>query len=68
VKKGYGYLWWLNTEGAWKDVPRSSFAAQGAGSNMIWVDPEHDLVVVWRWYAGKEQAEFLKRVVEAVKH
>jgi hypothetical protein len=35
---------------------------------MIWVDPEHDLVVVWRWYAGKEQAEFLKRVVEAVKH
>ena len=67
VKKGYGYLWWLNSEGTWKDVPRESFAAQGAGSNTVWVDPAHELVVVWRWHRDAARGEFLKRVVAAVK-
>ncbi len=68
VSPGYGYLWWLNTEGRWPGVPRSSFAAIGAGSNTIWIDPEDDLVVVWRWHGGGDaQGEFLKRVVAAVK-
>lgn len=68
VQKGYGYLWWLNTENAWPGVPRTSFAAEGAGSNTVWIDPEDDLVVVWRWHKGGEvEKEFLRRVVEAVK-
>lgn len=67
VSKGYGYLWWLNTEGRWPEAPRSSFCALGAGNNTIWVDPEHDLVVVWRWHRGGDaQAEFYKRVLKAV--
>lgn len=60
----YGYLWWLYTKS--KDLPKTSFAAKGAGSNIIWIDPEHDLVVVWRWYRGNEN-EFLKQVVGAIK-
>lgn len=60
----YGYLWWLNTKS--KDLPRTSYAAKGAGSNIIWIDPEHDLVVVWRWYRSNEN-ELLKRVVGAVR-
>ncbi len=67
VQKGYGYLWWLNTEGAWPDAPRTSFAAIGAGSNTVWIDPEHDLVVVWRWHRGGDaQAQFYKRIVKAI--
>jgi CubicO group peptidase (beta-lactamase class C family) len=66
VSKGYGYLWWLNTEERWKGVPRSSFAAQGAGNNTIWIDPEHDVVVVWRWHRGDAQGELYRRVVDAV--
>jgi CubicO group peptidase (beta-lactamase class C family) len=63
----YGYLWWLNTEGKhWPDVPRSSFAAVGAGSNTIWIDPEHDLVVVLRWHQGSGN-ELFKRLVAAVR-
>ena len=63
----YGFLWWLNTKGkAWPDAPRTSFAAQGAGSNIIWIDPEHDLVVVWRWYRGPEN-EFFKRILAAIR-
>jgi CubicO group peptidase (beta-lactamase class C family) len=66
VRKDYGYLWWLNTEGRWHDAPRSSFSAQGAGDNTIWIDPEHDLVVVWRWHRGGDaQAEFYRRILAA---
>jgi len=62
----YGHLWWLNTQGRqWPDLPKTSFAAIGAGSNTIWIDPEHDIVVVWRWHRGAN--EFFKRVVAAVK-
>jgi CubicO group peptidase (beta-lactamase class C family) len=66
VQKGYGYLWWLNTEGQWPAAPRSSFAAIGAGSNTVWIDPEDDLVVVWRWHRGGAPAEFYKRIVGAI--
>lgn len=63
----YGYLWWLNTEKkAWPDAPASSFAALGAGSNTLWIDPEHDLVIVWRWHQGNPN-ELIKRVLAAIK-
>ncbi|HKX26138.1 MAG TPA: serine hydrolase [Blastocatellia bacterium] len=63
----YGYLWWLNTKRqAWPDAPASSFAARGFGSNTIWIDPEHDLVVVWRWHDGTGN-EFFKRIIAAIK-
>lgn len=64
----YGYLWWLNTERkAWPDAPASSFAARGFGSNTIWIDPEHDLVVVWRWHQGSGN-ELYKRIIAAIKN
>lgn len=67
VGPDYGYLWWLNTEQkAWPDAPATSYAALGAGQNTIWVDPEHDLVVVWRWHNGSPN-ELIKRVLAAVK-
>ena len=67
VGPDYGYLWWLNTEKkAWPDAPATSYAALGAGSNTIWVDPEHDLVIVWRWHNGSPN-ELIKRVLGALK-
>jgi CubicO group peptidase (beta-lactamase class C family) len=63
----YGYLWWLNTQGKnYPGLPTNVFGARGAGSNTITISPDHDLVVVWRWHAGNE-AEFVKRVVAAIK-
>lgn len=62
----YGFLWWLNTQRKqWPSAPASSFAAIGYGSNTIWVDPEHDLVVVWRWHQGNGD-ELFKRVLAAM--
>jgi len=67
VSPDYGYLWWLNTEQkAWPDAPASSYAALGAGQNTIWVDPVHDIVIVWRWHNGNPN-ELIKRVLAAVK-
>jgi len=63
----YGYLWWLNNRGTqWPGTPTSSFAAVGFGSNTVWIDPTHDLVIVWRWHAGNG-ADFFKKVVNAIK-
>ncbi|HYM94683.1 MAG TPA: serine hydrolase [Chitinophagaceae bacterium] len=67
VGPDYGYLWWLNTEGkAWPDAPTNSFAALGAGSNTIWIDPKDDIVIVWRWHNGNPN-ELIKRVLKAIK-
>ena len=62
----YGYLWWLNTTGKnHPDLPRNVFEAQGAGSNTIFISPDHDLLIVWRWHGpGKQQ--FFKQVVESI--
>jgi len=63
----YGYLWWLNTKRKqWPNAPATSFAAIGYGSNTIWIDPEHDLVVVWRWHQGNGD-ELFKRILAAIK-
>ena len=46
----YGYMFWLNTTRSLvPSAPADSFFARGAGSNHVWIDPEHDLVVVARW-------------------
>jgi len=64
----YGYLWWLNTaKKQYPSAPATSFAALGAGSNTIWIDPEHDLVVVWRWHQDRSADEFFKRILTAIK-
>ena len=63
----YGYLWWLNTKGKnYPGLPTNAYGARGAGSNTITILPDQDLVVVWRWHAGNE-AEFVKRVVAAIR-
>ncbi|MEO7156718.1 MAG: serine hydrolase, partial [Vicinamibacterales bacterium] len=63
----YGYLWWLNTkQRQWPSAPASSYAALGNGSNIIWVDPEHDMVLVWHWYQNNAMDGILQRLVGAV--
>jgi CubicO group peptidase (beta-lactamase class C family) len=64
----YGYLWWLNTKREqWPSGPVSSFAAIGNGGNTIWIDPEHDIVFVWRWLDTQAMDGMVKRIVAAVK-
>jgi CubicO group peptidase (beta-lactamase class C family) len=67
IKSDYGYLWWLNTDHKqWPSAPEKSFAALGYGSNTIWIDPDDDLVVVWRWHQANPD-ELIKRILASVK-
>lgn len=64
----YGFLWWLNTgPGANPALPASSFSAMGAGSNVIWIDPERDVVVVVRWIDKAAVDPFLTRVAQSLR-
>jgi len=64
----YGYMnWFLNTNRKlWPAAPASAFAHLGNGTNLVYVDPEHDLVVVARWIENAAVPEFLKQVLAAV--
>src|SRR5262245_43598776 len=68
INPRYGMLWWLNTgRTAMPFASESSYSARGAGSNVIWIDPEHDLVVVARWIDGAHVEPFLRLIVESVR-
>lgn len=63
----YGYLLWLNTKaGIYNDASASSFFVLGVGTNIIWVDPERDMVVVIRWIEGERIPEFIDHVMQAI--
>ncbi len=64
----YGYLWWLNSARATvPSAPESSFFALGSGGNVIWVDPNHDLVVVARWLDFARLDAFAKLVLASIR-
>jgi hypothetical protein len=65
----YGYMnWFLNTDRKrWPSAPATAFAHVGNGTNMVYVDPEHDLVAVVRWIDPEAVDGFLKRLLAAVE-
>ena len=68
IYKVYGFLWWLNTDRAYyPSAPASSFFALGAGSNLIWIDPELDIVGVFRWINQSKIDTLLGHVMTAFK-
>jgi hypothetical protein len=66
-KTDYGYMnYFLNTDKkALPSAPLSSFHHIGNGTNMVYVDPEHDLVMVVRWIDNKALDGVVKRVLDA---
>jgi hypothetical protein len=67
LNPNYGLLWWLNTGRAQApSAPPSCYAARGAGSNVIWIDPENDLVVIVRWIDKSSFDGFIALVLESV--
>lgn len=67
LKPDYGFLWWLNTgRQLCPAAPETSLFAMGAGGNHIWVEPDHDLVVVARWLDDAATNDFMACVMAAV--
>jgi CubicO group peptidase (beta-lactamase class C family) len=65
----YGFMnWFLNTDKKmWPSAPATAFTHIGNGANLIYVDPEHDIVAVVRWIESNAMDEFLKRLLAAVE-
>jgi CubicO group peptidase (beta-lactamase class C family) len=78
VNPGYGFMnWFLNnpprrpdgSEGPlpFPSTPRSSITFQGNGVNVVYIDPENDLVAVVRWIdSNKSLDQFLGKVIGAI--
>lgn len=63
----YGRLVWLNRDRQmFADASRSSWFMFGAGGHTVWIDPEHDAVIVTRWLDGAHSKGFVSRVVRAL--
>jgi CubicO group peptidase (beta-lactamase class C family) len=65
AQPNYGFMnWFLNTNRQLlPSAPASAFVHIGNGTNMVFVDPEHDLVAVARWIDGGAMDGFVKRLL-----
>ncbi len=66
---GYGFMnFYLNTgRRGFASAPESAWIHLGSGANVIYCDPEHDLVIVARWIDGQVMGEFVAKVLKALK-
>jgi CubicO group peptidase (beta-lactamase class C family) len=64
----YGFMnWFLNTDKKFlPSAPATAYTHIGNGTNMIYVDPEHDLVAVVRWIDNDSMDEFIKRLLSSL--
>jgi CubicO group peptidase (beta-lactamase class C family) len=69
VKADYGFMNYdLNTDRKrYPAAPATAFVHTGAGSNLIYVDPEHDIVAVVRWIQGSAMNGFIEKLLGAVR-
>jgi CubicO group peptidase (beta-lactamase class C family) len=65
----YGFMnWFLNTDRKlYANAPASAFAHVGNGTNVIYVDPENDFVVVLRWIENDKINEFIGKLNASLK-
>ena len=68
VEPGYGFMnWFLNTDRKlYPSAPAKAFAHIGNGTNLVYVDPEHDIVAVVRWIDSRSIDGFLKRLLASL--
>ncbi len=69
VKDDYGIMnWFLNTDKKrLPDAPEEAFFHLGAGTNMVYVDPIHNLIIVVRWIDRSAMNGLVKRVINAIE-
>jgi CubicO group peptidase (beta-lactamase class C family) len=67
VQPTYGFMnFYLNTDRKlYASAPAQAFAHIGAGSNIVYVDPENDLIIVARWIEGNAMNGLIEKVLRA---
>jgi CubicO group peptidase (beta-lactamase class C family) len=66
---GYGVMnYFLNTgKKQFPSAPETAFAHLGAGTNMVYVDPDNDLIIVARWIENKALDGLIERVLQSLQ-
>ena len=69
VNDSYGFMnFSLNTDRRrYPNAPEYTWTHTGAGSNLIYVDPQNELVIVCRWIRGDAFREVVHAVLDAMK-
>lgn len=69
AEKTYGFMnYFLNTDKTlYPSAPATAFAHIGAGTNMVYVDPENDIVIVARWIDNKALDGLIGRVLKSIE-
>jgi CubicO group peptidase (beta-lactamase class C family) len=69
ARPNYGYMnYFLNPgQEAMPAAPETAFWHLGAGNNMVYVDPENDLVIVARWIQGSGMNGLIERLIAAIE-
>ena len=64
----YGFMnWFLNTDRKYyAAAPASAFVHVGNGTNIIYIDPDNDVVVVARWIENSKINEFIEKVMASI--
>jgi CubicO group peptidase (beta-lactamase class C family) len=64
----YGFMnFFLNPDrAALPSAPEAAYYHAGAGSNIVYVDPDNDVVVVVRWIQQRALDEFIGKVLAAI--
>jgi len=68
VNDMYGFMnFMLNPDGRrYSNAPDATWTHSGAGSNLVYVDPGNELVVVARWIRGNQMNDLLGLIFEAM--
>ena len=77
VRPDYGYMnWFLNAPGVakngeptrvWPAAPESAVMFRGAGSNLVYIDDVHDIVLCLRWVDHRRANDILERLLGSLK-
>jgi CubicO group peptidase (beta-lactamase class C family) len=69
VQPTYGFMnWFLNTDKKlYPNAPATIFVHTGNGTNIIYCDPDNDLVVVVRWIENNQINDFLGKLLASLK-
>ena len=69
VKTDYGHMnWFLNTDRKFlPSAPATAVTHLGNGTNIVYVDNEHDLVLVCRWVDSKKLDRIVGAAIRAVE-
>jgi CubicO group peptidase (beta-lactamase class C family) len=69
VEPTYGFMnWFLNTDRKlYPNAPATAFVHVGNGTNIIYIDPDNDIVIVARWIENGKINEFIGKVMASLK-